>query len=81
MEGAIPLSIASYEGHVDLRRLLIENSSYLDKSEDDGATPLYCACENGHAEVARLCSTRAPTSTTPRTEDVRSFSLRARMAT
>ena len=49
-----PLSIASFQGHLECVQLLLEANASPDDLTMFGETPLWLACQRGHAEVARL---------------------------
>lgn len=49
-----PLHRASYNGHVELCRLLLDNKAKFDARTRDGWMPLHCACRWNHAGVASV---------------------------
>merc|ERR1712153_64454 len=51
--GTTPLFM---EGHPECVRLLLEASAAINQAKENGATPLFVACQNGHLEVAKLLS-------------------------
>ena len=53
-DGATPLLVACWKGHVDAVRLLLDRGAEGDRSYYNGQTPLYVACGNGHVDAARL---------------------------
>ena len=50
----IPLVNASYHGHVEVVRLLLEAGADTNKARHDGSTPLIVACSNGFSDVVCL---------------------------
>mmetsp|Transcript_14874 Transcript_14874/g.22880 ORF Transcript_14874/g.22880 Transcript_14874/m.22880 type:complete len:338 (-) Transcript_14874:53-1066(-) len=55
-DGSTPLHQAAAQGHVDIVKLLVEQSSINVNAirEKDGATPLYLAAIHGHVRVVQL---------------------------
>ena len=56
-DGAIPLTIASYEGHTEVVRALLDFDSspaHLNYQEKDGTTALYLASHENEIEIVRL---------------------------
>ena len=49
-----PLSIASYKGHIDVVRYLLEQGTDKDNSCNNGWTPLHRAAHEGHLEITML---------------------------
>ena len=54
VSGFTPLSGASYVGHLEVVRYLLEQGADRDKADIDGDTPLHDAAGNGHLEIAML---------------------------
>ncbi|CAI8029606.1 Protein VAPYRIN [Geodia barretti] len=55
LNGWTPLMRASFDGHVEIVRLLIEAKAQLNIQEkEDGATALHLAAQEGKADVVRL---------------------------
>ena len=53
--GGVPaLHQASFNGHLEVVRLLLEAGASCNQTANQGKTPLICAAENGHMEVVRL---------------------------
>ena len=52
--GSTCLLIASYRGHLDICRLLIDKGAQLEAKDCDGKTPLHEAAIHGHVEIVRL---------------------------
>ena len=52
-DGATPLYIASWHGHVEVARMLLEQGADIHLSWR-GQTPLQTARQRNHAEIARL---------------------------
>ena len=52
--GYTPLVHASYSGHADAVRLLLDAGAIPSMTTDDGGTALYWAASQGHDEVLRL---------------------------
>ena len=52
-QGATPLTLAAYNGHLDVVRHLVEVGADKDHAVNSGATPLYIAAWNGHLDVVR----------------------------
>ena len=55
--------MASYQGHVEVVKVLLEARADKDKATDDGATPLYVASQEGHVDVVRVLLEAGQTST------------------
>ena len=51
---ATPLHDASYEGHLQICRVLLQHHAPVDSRNRTGRTPLHLASQKGHHEVARL---------------------------
>ncbi|VDI17889.1 Hypothetical predicted protein, partial [Mytilus galloprovincialis] len=49
-----PLYMASYYGHTEVVKMLINNKADINKCRDTGDSPLYIACQEGHTEVVQL---------------------------
>ena len=49
-----PLHWASYNGHLQMAQLLLNNGAEIDKVRYDGSTPLIIASRYGHLEVVKL---------------------------
>ncbi|PMD61428.1 ankyrin, partial [Hyaloscypha bicolor E] len=49
-----PLYCASWNGHIEIVRLLLDRGADITAADSDRETPLYCASRNGHIEVVRL---------------------------
>jgi len=58
VSGATCLSIAAYNGHLDICRLLIEKGAQLEVKSTEGSTPLHEAAEQGNIEIVRLLCDR-----------------------
>ena len=54
-QGATPLYIACFNGHVDAARLLLENGAEVDRAMKDGAIPLWIACQKGPSTRRGCC--------------------------
>ena len=52
--GSTPLNVASYNGHVDIVKILIDNGADVNPKRNDGFTPLHYATVKGHVDVARV---------------------------
>jgi len=52
--GWTPLHYAATHGHVDVMRLLLDNSAYIDASSPNGTTPLMMAAQYGSIEAVRF---------------------------
>jgi ankyrin repeat protein len=54
VDGATPLFIAAYAGHMDSVRLLVQDlGADVNQARQDGPTPLYIAAQEGYLAVAR----------------------------
>jgi ankyrin repeat domain-containing protein 17 len=53
-ENNIPLTLACWKGHVEVVRLLLDASSYIEHRNKAGCTPLMLAAREGHLETTRL---------------------------
>ena len=51
---ATPLHYASFEGHLQICRVLLQHHAPVDSRNRTGETPLHYASRKGHHEVARL---------------------------
>ena len=51
--GVTALHAAAHFGHLETAKFLVEAGAYVDMPSDKG-TPLFIACQRGHAHVARL---------------------------
>ena len=49
-----PLMSATYRGHLEVTRYLLEQGADRDKANDDGKSPLHIAAFYGHLEIALL---------------------------
>ena len=49
-----PLHAASYEGHIDVARLLLAHGADADVKDEDGDTPVADAKSRGHSAVVAL---------------------------
>jgi len=52
--GWMPLNLATYNGHLEVVKLLLDNGADLAVRDKYGATSLNCASANGHLEVVKL---------------------------
>ena len=53
--GASSLYVASFNGHVEVIKLLLSYGADInDKRSDNGISSLFVASENGHVEVVKL---------------------------
>ncbi|MBN1797740.1 MAG: ankyrin repeat domain-containing protein [Spirochaetales bacterium] len=48
---------ASYNGHVDIAKLVIEKGAYTDAADENGWTALMYACRMGHSKIVQLLIT------------------------
>ena len=46
--------MASQNGHVKVVTMLLQANATVDQAADNGATPLYIACEIGHTEIVTM---------------------------
>ncbi|KAF5828551.1 ankyrin repeat-containing domain protein [Dunaliella salina] len=53
-DGHTPLYTASFKGHREVVRLLLDKGAAVDKENNGGFTPLYVASNNGHLDAVRL---------------------------
>ena len=53
-----PLHYASYFGHVEICRHLLDHGAEVDSRDSLGRTPLHYSCQFGHVEVTRLLLSR-----------------------
>jgi len=42
------------DGHLEVLRLLLDHGADKDAADEDGYTPLYRACYEGHLEIIKL---------------------------
>jgi len=63
LEGATLLCCACAMNYLAVARLLLENGAEVNLAMNDGASPLYLACENGLVDVASLLLQTARAST------------------
>jgi uncharacterized protein len=61
--GFTPLMIASFKGHVEVVRWLVDHGAAIDERDEDGATALYMACSKAQLPVVRLLVERGADST------------------
>ena len=52
--GITPLCIASYKGHLEIVKLLIESGGSVNQAQNTGITLLWIASQEGHLEVVKL---------------------------
>ncbi|XP_076107833.1 uncharacterized protein LOC143076084 [Mytilus galloprovincialis] len=52
--GSHPLHIASFMGHTDIARLLLDHKANVNVKKKDETTPLFYACEVGHEDIIEL---------------------------
>ncbi|XP_052072937.1 uncharacterized protein LOC127711032 [Mytilus californianus] len=52
--GSHPLHIASFMGHTDIARLLLDHKANVNVKKKDGTTSLFYACEVGHEDIVEL---------------------------
>ena len=52
--GVSSLTIASYENHIAVVKLLLKNNANVDLQMNDGISALHIASEKGHDEVLKL---------------------------
>jgi ankyrin repeat protein len=50
-DGETPLSMASFNGHVQVVTELVEHGADIEAKDNGGGTPLYCACWSGRLAV------------------------------
>ena len=53
-DGETPLYGACWNGHVDAARLVLDNGANVDRTDENGWTPLDIAKENGHSSIVAL---------------------------
>ena len=63
-DGSTPLNVASYKGHVDVVRMLLEQGADIHLSWR-GQTPLQTARQWSHTEIARLLELAAQVQPSP----------------
>ena len=56
--GKTCLHTASYNGHLDICRLLLDKGAQLEAKDRYGNTPLHRAADRGHVEIVRLLCDR-----------------------
>ncbi len=54
IEGAPPLWCAAAAGHLEIVRLLIQNSANVNSTTKTNSTPLRAACFDGHFEIVQF---------------------------
>ncbi|CAG2243154.1 unnamed protein product [Mytilus edulis] len=52
--------MASYKGHTDIVKLLLEKNPNVDLCDNDGFTPLICACISNHTSIVQLLIKHKP---------------------
>ena len=52
--GWTPLNSASFNGHLEIVKVLIASGALLDKADNGGWTPLYIASYNGDLEIVKM---------------------------
>ena len=52
--GETPLYIASYNGHVEVVKVLAESGADINKADSDGLTPLEVARSENHTDVIEI---------------------------
>ena len=53
-DGITPLWYASYNGYLEIVKVLTAAGALVDKAKNDGITPLYIASEKGHLEIVKV---------------------------
>ena len=49
-----PLHQASFHGHLELVKILLQKGFHVNAQHPQNFTPLHCAAQNGHLQVAKL---------------------------
>jgi ankyrin repeat protein len=53
VDGATPVQVASWNGHLSLVRYLVKNGADVKKADAKGVSPLYVAAQNGNLEIVQ----------------------------
>jgi Ankyrin repeats (3 copies)/Ankyrin repeats (many copies) len=62
--GLTPLLVASYEGHLDVARLLLDHGADINSKDNNGKTPLVAAYHSNNLEAMRLLLERGADANT-----------------